>query len=49
MAAMARRRCVEPGRSVVRTLVLVALLAGVAGDPGPSSSQESPYRVMESA
>jgi dienelactone hydrolase len=41
-----------PGRNAVRALVAVALLAGVAGEPRPSSSQqpaEPRYRVVRPA
>ena len=45
-----RRGFAEPGRSTVRTLVVVALLTGVAGEPRSSSSQQQPpepqYRVV---
>jgi dienelactone hydrolase len=44
-----RRIFAEPGRNAVRALVAVALMAGVAGEPRPSSSQqpaEPQYRVV---
>ena len=44
-----RRIFAAPGRNAVRALVAVALLAGVAGEPRPSASQqpaEPQYRVV---